>query len=346
MKIPPVTGAYVGLGEGDSSDEIAKIKARLKKKYTPARNTLDDGPVFTPAMTTEVKREQAIFQTEGKLKAGNYIPGVINLDTKYAMGYLKRPDKPKPIVFTVEGHMSNMWIGPAAAIGEEMEAEGLAVHQPIGYLNTALPFKSDTGVDELTRFLNADRLDTGYPFPETLPWYLLGFSEGSIVTGRIWLHKLRPARAGTRLAKRRDMLRRAISFGDPYREKNVCAEWVPDPPKTDTQGISEERLDDTPSWWKPHSRTGDLYSENPDNEAGLYRTSIYKIAAEGSWSGGPAGMLARIMDLLTPTDDIIPVFKAIIGGVLFLGNMGPHGMYDLDPPTDYIRQGLLLDRAA
>jgi hypothetical protein len=38
-----VAGVYVGLGEGDISPEIPKVKALLKKKFTPARNTLDDG---------------------------------------------------------------------------------------------------------------------------------------------------------------------------------------------------------------------------------------------------------------------------------------------------------------
>jgi len=70
-----IDGVYVGLGEGfppdppDSSDEIARIKAHLKRKYTPARLTLDDGPVFTPALTAEVKRIQTVFLGEGRLTA-------------------------------------------------------------------------------------------------------------------------------------------------------------------------------------------------------------------------------------------------------------------------------------
>jgi hypothetical protein len=38
-----IGGVYVGLGEGDVSPEVGKVKALLKKKFTPARNTLDDG---------------------------------------------------------------------------------------------------------------------------------------------------------------------------------------------------------------------------------------------------------------------------------------------------------------
>lgn len=335
-----VAGAYVGLGEGDVSPEIPKIKALLKRKFTPARNTLDDGDLFTAALTAEVRRVQGVYTAEGKPGAAKYILGVVNLEFKYDVGLLKRPDAPKPIIITVEGHMSDMWVGPCAYIGATLEAEGLAVHQPISYDRTRLPFNNASGVNEVLRFLNADRLDTGRPFPEDLDWYLLGFSQGAIITGKVWLDHLRGAPAGTRLAKRRDRLRRAIAFGDPYREKDVIAEWVPDPPKPGTQGISDRLMDNTPPWWKVHSRHGDLFSENPDDESGVYRTSIYKIAAENSWSGGPAGMLQRLMDLVTPTDDLIPIAKAIMGGVMFLGNAGPHGQYDLNPPLDYIRRGL------
>jgi hypothetical protein len=221
-----------------------------------------------------------------------------------------------------------------------MEAEGLAWHQPISYDRTALPFNNKSGVTEVLRYLNQDATDIGKPFPLDLDWYLIGFSQGSIITNQVYLNHLRNAPAGSRLAARRDHLKRAIAFGDPYREKNVDSGWWPDPPKKDTQGISDVRMTNTPSWWKSANRHGDLYSENPDTDAGLYRTSIYKIAAENSWSGGPAGMLMRLMDLLTPTDDIIPLFQAIIGGVMFLGNMSPHGGYNLDAPTEYIRAGL------
>lgn len=343
-----VAGAYVGLGEGippelpDSSDEIARIKAWLKPRFTPARNTLDDGPVFTPALTAEVKRIQAIRVGEGKLKPGEFIPGVINLATKYALGYLKPPvNNKRPIIFTVEGHMSSMWIGPCAFIGAQMEAEGLAWHQPISYDRTSLPFKNATGVNEVLRFYGQTTLDNGRPFPADLDHYLLGFSQGSIITNKVWMQHLKNAPAGSLLAARRDHLKRAIAFGDPWREKNVTAGWWPDEPEPGTQGISDQRMVDTPPFWKSANRKGDLYTNNPDNEVGLNRTAIYKIAAENSWSGGPAGLLQRMMDFLTPADDILPIFQAIIGGVMFLGNMDSHGGYNLDAPTDYIRQGLL-----
>lgn len=330
-----IGGVYVGLGEGDTSPEVGKIKALLKRKFTPARTTLDDGDLFTPALTAEVKRVQAIYRAEGRQGAPKYLPGIINVEFKYDVGLLTRQPGPRPIIFTVEGHMSRFDVGPCAWIASTLEQQGVCWWQPIGYNTTKLPFDNASGRNELARLIGATTLDNGRPFPAGTPWGLIGFSQGAIITNSVFLDRIRPA--GGSLHWRLDSLTRAIAFGDPYREKNADAGWWPDPPKPNTQGISDVRMTDTPHWWKSANRTGDLYTENPDDETGLYRTSIYKIAAENSWSGGPAGLLQRLLDLMTPTDDLLPVVKAILGGVMFLGNMAPHGGYDLGAPLEYMR---------
>jgi hypothetical protein len=334
-----------GLGDASAADMTVKnFKAFARRMYKSYMGDLADTNVFDQQLYDRLVMMQDKLVASNKLTPGKFLRGVLDLPTQVASGFRKAPNDPnakRPIIITVEGHMSDMWIGPCAAIGAQMEAEGLAWHQPIAYDRFSLPFKNQTGVDEVLRFLNQPATDIGKPFPDDLDWYMLGFSQGSIITNKVWMQHLKFAAPGSRLAARREHLKRAIAFGDPWREKNADAGWWPDPPKPNTQGISDERMVDTPSWWKSANRHGDLYTENTDDEAGLYKTSIYKIAAENSWSGGPAGMLMRLMDLLTPTDDIIPVFQAIIGGVLFLGNMNPHGGYNLDAPTDYIRQGLL-----
>lgn len=330
-----IGGSYVGLGEGDLSPEIAKIKALLKRKFTPARNTLDDGPLFTPALTAEVQRVQDIYTQEKKPGAPKYIRGVINVEFKYDVGLLQRPEQARPIIFTVEGHMSNPWAGPCAFVASTLEQQGVCWWQPIGYDTVKLPFNNKSGRDELKRQLRRTTLDHNRPFPAGHPWGLLGFSQGSIITNQVFLDDIRPSNG--ELHWRADSLTRAIAFGDPYREKDVDSGWWPDPPRKGTQGISDRRMTDTPYWWKSANRTGDLYTENPDDEVGLNRTAIYKIAAENSWSGGPAGLLQRVLDFVTPADDILPIAKSILGGVMFLGNMAPHGAYDLNPCIEYMR---------
>lgn len=340
-----IDGVYVGLGEGfppdapDSSDEIAKIKAHLKRKYTPARNTLDDGPVFTSALTAEVKRIQGVFLTERKLTADQVIPGVINLAFKYAVGYLNR-EVLLPLHFSIEGHLSNMWIGPAAHIGEVLAAEGRALHFPTGYDSVKLPFNNPSGVRELARRIGATVQDNGVKFPPGTPFTVSCFSQGAMVWVEFYRQYLAP---GKPLNWRLKDLRAVISIGSPYRQKGLVADWVADPPAADRQGImpADQLMTDTPWWWLELANRKDLYTDNESSgEAGLYKTSVAKIVTQNSWSGGPAGMLARILDLLTPTDDLIPVTMAIISAIGFGVNMRPHMEHDLGPAIQFTRERL------
>lgn len=126
--------------------------------------------------------------------------------------------------------MSNMFVGPAYATARALEERGLVTVQPIGYLNTALPFRSQTGIDEVVRFLCQDALDNGTPFP-------LGTSVGHVrILRRLDRHRpgafmehIRPehGRAHHRLAD----LKRVIAFGDPLRGLNRCAPGCPTRPR-------------------------------------------------------------------------------------------------------------------
>ena len=339
MRIPPVTGQYVGLGEGDVSLEIAKIKAHLKAKYTPARLTLDDGSVFTAALTAEVKREQAIFLGDGRLKpSDNVIPGVINLAFKYACGYLKK-EVLLPLCFTAEGHMSDMYVGPVAWRGERLQAENRAIWRPTGYVNNTIPFKTATGVNELARRVGQTVQDDGIKFPAGTPFVIGGFSEGGLLISKFYRDWLAP---GKPLNWRLKDLRGVVAAGNAYREKGVVAEWIPDGPAPDRQGLSNERFVNTPTHlWKEVARAGDLYTDNQSSgDTALFKTMCYLLIAEGSFSGGAAGFLARVYDLLSPADDLIPVAMAIFDGMRFVGNMSPHGIYDMNPALDFFRRQL------
>lgn len=330
-------GQYVGLGLGDQSEEIGKIKAHMRRKYTPARLALDEGPLFTAAMDAEVRREQAIFLADGRLTLDKYVPGVINLAMKYAMGYLSR-DKILPLYFSAEGHMSDMNVGPVAWVGDVLRHEGRALHFPTFYTNNAIPFKTQTGVNEMARRIGQTTQDNGVKFPAGTPFTLGGFSEGAMVVYGVYIQFLAP---GKPLNWRLKDLRGVLSAGSPHREKGVVAEWIPDPPAPDRQGLSDERMVNTPLWWKEIARHGDLYTDNESSgDRALYKTMCYKIIAKGSFSGGSAGFLARVMDLLSPADDLIPVALAIYDGMRFVTNMGPHGIYNMDPAVQFLRERL------
>lgn len=338
-----ILGQYVGLGEGDSSDEIAKIKTFMKRKYTPARTTLDDGPLFTPAMTAEVRREQDVFVGNGTLKASDRVPGIINLAFKYAVGYLSK-EKMLPLYFSTEGHMSDMWFGPVAWIGSVLEAEGRALHFPTSYNRTKLPFDNKSGVLELARRVGATVQDNGVKFPAGTPWIGGAFSQGSMIWCDFYKQYLLP---GKPLNWRLKDLRAAIVCGNPDREKGKVASWITDPPAADHQGIMDtaDRMGGewpTPWWWLEIARAGDAYTDNESTgERGLNKTAIAKIITENKWSGGPAGLLARLGDLVTgPMDDLVPIALSLYDMIRFAGNMSVHGTYDLDPAVQFCRERL------
>lgn len=324
-----IGGMYVGLGLGDSSDEIAKIKVFMRKKFSYAVS-LDTTPVFGTNTQAVVADMQQRYLKAGKLAAGSFISGVINLETKYVMGYAVRPSKAKPVVFTVEGHMSSMWEGPCAFTAQTLEQQGVAKWQPVGYNNTVLPFDNASGINELCRLLDDKIL-----LPPGTPWGGLFFSQGGIVGCETFIKHIFPVEG--KLHWRLKDCRGVIAFGNPYRENGVVAPWVPDPPKPGTQGISNVRMSYTPSWWREVSRTGDLYAENEVSTAGRDKTAVY-MAVQNQWSGSPEALVSRLTGIMgQPALEFVPLVQAVLSGAMFIGNMAPHGAYDLAPCVEFMR---------
>lgn len=329
-------GQWVGLGLGDSSPEIRKIKDYMRRMYRSYAGQLADTELYDQQMVNVVLIMQGKLRDSGKLPADR-VNGIIGASTKYAMGYLKK-DVILPLYFSAEGHLSDMWVGPVSWVGQVLHAEGRALHFPTFYNNTSIPFKTNTGVVELARRVGQTVQDNGVKFPAGTPWGMGGFSEGALLVSKFYLKYLQP---GQPLNWRLKDLRGVLAAGNAYREKGVCAEWIPDPPAPDHQGLSDVRLQNTPWWWKEIARKGDLYTDNQSSgDRALFKTSIYKIIAEGSFSGGPAGFLARVIDLLSPADDLIPLAMSIFDAMRFGVNMSPHGIYPMDPAVQFMRERL------
>ena len=321
-----VNGAWVGYGPGDEFPKVAEYKAFLKKKFTWVRlSPLDDSPIYDAKLTAVVSELQRRY--------GLPVTGITDYATQLKCGFIAPPaPKVKPVLFTIEGHMSNMWFGPCADTARILEQEGICRWQPIGYNNTVLPFDNKSGRDELRRLLSDKKL-----LPPGTPWGMAIFSQGGIVGTSTFLEMQKPSDP---LNWRMKDWRGTLAFGNPYREKDVVAEWVSDPPRHGTQGISNVRMSQTPQWWQEVSRTGDLYAENEDNDAGEFKTAIY-MAVQNQWSGDPNSLLNQLMELSSqPIVEALPLIQAITSGVMFLGNMAPHGGYDLGPCIDYMRSRL------
>lgn len=333
---------YVGLGEGDRSPEIVKLKALLKRKFTPARNTLDDGDLFTPELTAEVRRIQGIYTAEGKPGAPHYIPGVVNLEFKYDVGLLKRPDPVKPIVFTVEGHMSNMFIGPCAQTASQLEQQGVCHWKPVGdWDTTALPFKNATGVEALYRQLSSQWIegppvDPNNPdgpkvmwwFGPEVSWGGIAFSQGAMIFCEfMWKYVLPPSAP---LHYRLKTFRRGLMFGNPRRAKDAVCAWAQSPPDPGTHGIMDrlfnadaEGIGDR---WAEHPNDDDMFAEVGDDSAGKDQTAIAKIITENSWTGGPLSLFSRVLALFgNPLGEGFAAVKAAFDAIMFLAaNPNPH----------------------
>lgn len=245
------------------------------------------------------------------------------------------------LMFTVEGHMSDMFVGPCAFVASALEGEGRVVWRPTGYNNTALPFDNKSGVDELVNRIDTKLFDDSTPFPVGTPWNLAGFSQGAMIVCEVMEKHVLPETG--RLHYRLKDFRKGIAFGNPYRLINQCASWVPDPPQPNTQGIMDWHFDflkypELSGKWQEHARTRDWYAENRLDEAGLNMTAIAKIITQSSWTGGAASIVARIMDLfINPFDGLIDIVWAIVRTFQGIAHLDVHGTYDLNPVLDWFR---------
>lgn len=355
-----INGTWIGWGIGDWSHNpggsdrdptVRKFRGFARRMYRSYMGHLADNNKFDQELLDAVMQMQDKLVAGGKLVPGNFIRGVLDLETQYASGFRKRPaSNLRPFIFTTEGHMSNMWHGPAAYTARAVEEQQLCWWHPNGYDSNKIPFNNKSGIDNLVRMVSSLELpgpnNEKRPFPRGTNWGGIGFSQGDIIWSEFLLQHVIPSN-GT-LHWRYPDLKRSMGMGAPYREIDQCADWVPDKPKPGTRGISDKWLETTKiklpngammsTIHREVARTKDIYTENETNERGLNKTAIYKIVSENSWSGGPAGMLSRVVDLFTnPFDGMYDIILSIMDGAMFVPNMGPHGLYDLGPCIEWMK---------
>lgn len=328
-----VGGVWVGWGLGDNSTgdfTVRNAKAFMRKKFPSYAGGLADTNAFDQQMLDAVWEMQRRYFESGRLHAPT---GILDLDTQVVMGFKKAAPPVRPVLFTVEGHMSDMFQGPCAETARILESEGVCRWQPVGYNNTALPFDNASGQNELRRLLSDTVL-----LPPGTPWGMAIFSQGGIVGSKFFLEDVRPESGA--LHWRFKDFRGCLAHGNPYRENSVIADWVPDPPRPNTQGISDVRMTNTPANWKEVARHGDLYAENTVDDAGEDKTAVYKIV-QNQWWGGPDSIFMQVFEIVQrPAQEVIAMIQAITSGVMFLANMTPHGGYDLGPGIEFMRSRL------
>ncbi|OBF14378.1 hypothetical protein [Mycolicibacterium conceptionense] len=335
-----IGGDYVGLGLGDSSDEVRKIKAFMRRKFSYAAS-LADTELYDEAMTAVVAEMQTRYNMAGQLASGLYISGVINAETKYVMGYLKRPvvDN-RPLLITVCGTGVPWWVGPDADTARALESDYF--WQPVGYPAAPFPMgKSITAaIDEC--HVQFNRTDIGFQHRERIETHglaLAGYSQGAVAISELWENHIKPEGGTLHWAK--PYLTKAVTWGNPNREKGkVYPDFGGSPMASLTsQGVSSTGMRDTPDWWRNYAHTGDLYACAEPGDAQQDKNAIWAIVRDLNVFTGPDSLLAQVIELAEmPIPRTIAAFKALIdAGMFFAKQTGPHVDYNPQPAIDYLR---------
>lgn len=338
-----IGGQFVGWGLGDSHEEIRALKAFMRKKFSYARN-LADTTLYDESMVTAVADMQARYNTGyGQLATGKYTPGILNYETKVVMGFVARPPRParldeRPVLFTVCGTGVPWWVGPDADTARAVEYKYR--WQPIGYPATAIPMGKSiqAGKDELENQFHIHR--------EQVVAYgaaLLGYSQGAIVVSELFEEQIRPI--GGRLRWAYLHLTKACTWGNPSREKGKVWPDAGGPPASPhTQGVVENRMIDTPDWWRDYAHRGDLYTDSPADQSGENRTAIWKLIRDGDFTRGPDSLLRQVLEVTGAVRDgsriveITGMVKAMMDALVFFGKKTvPHTSYSTAEAIAYLK---------
>jgi hypothetical protein len=362
-------GKWVGWGLGDVDPKVAQIQTFLATHFKAyAGNLVATGTydAATAAVVSEMQR-----------RYGLPVTGIFDYASQLKSHFIKPIPKPRVPFFTVEGHMSDMWVGPAAGTAEALEQESLVTHLPTGYNNGALPFDNASGVNELDNRVNQFA-------PPGTKIVVAGFSQGMIVVSDWLIDRV----IGS--PRENDILG-VLAYGNPCRQKGSVAPWSRaqgGPPQN--SGLDPLKRIDllglNPKFpIMDVYRKGDIFADNEPTSAALrtvlsqnsgllgsltgllggtaanpllgvlgavtnpsregdIKASIYQAVARSDFFSNQFSILADIANLFTaPFDEVWGIFQAIVSGIGFIAQTGtnPHySPFNLDGGINWVR-GLL-----
>lgn len=330
---------WIGWQPGMTGVPVQKAKQLLKKKFSYAQ-ALDDTPFFGWDL------QQVLARYQGAKNASAYTPklrtdGILDYQTQVALGMLAKPaPKVAGTLFTVHGTGQADPMGPGYPADVARAVADVWHWQPIGNYPAAV-FPMGPSVDQGRAELKVQIRN----HPGKIA--LAGYSQGAIVTSMVFKYDI--ADPNGDLHDRLGDVVAAVSWGNPCRELHVAhgnryAGW----PVPEGRGISDDRLENTPSWWFDfaHGANGrdgrDIYTDTPDDDAGEDMTAIYKIVQNVSGFVGPNSLLKKLMAMRQhPFTEIPAAFQAIYFGGQFVTTQPfatfPHCNYDLSPAINYLR---------
>lgn len=313
-----IAGVWVGWGLGDDAPKVAEIKNFLRRKFSYAKH-LDTTTLYDEALTAVVMDMQGRYGIE--------VTGVMNYATQVRCGFLTPAPEVKPMLFTVCGTGVPWWVGPDADVARAVEHRYR--WQPIGYRAAPFPMWPSIveGRAELIRQINL--------FPGDIN--LVGYSQGAVITSLVWKYDiLSPSGV---LHHRLNDVKKAVTFGSPMRELGrVWTDGAGEPARADCAGIGEDRLEDTPDWWRDYARKADLYTDCEMDDEGEYKRAICKIVMGHNVFTGSDSILAQLIELgMKPLSEGIAMMKALIDAGTFFGTQTrAHVTYNPRPAIDYL----------
>lgn len=336
-----LAGAWVGLGLGDASDEVGRIRDFMRRKFRsyagnlPDTRTRDGVPLFDGPMTEATLTMQRAYVAQGKLKP-EFANGAIGATTKVVMGYLPATSIDiRPMLFTVSGTGVPWWIGPDADTARTVEDR--YKWQPIGYPAAAFP---------MGRSINAGKAELRNQFAihraqvERNGAALAIYSQGAVIGSEVWEQDIKPPSGSLHWAF--PHMRKAVTWGNPSRETGKA--W-PDPgapiAPAHTGGVAHpsERMKETPAWWRNYAHKGDLYTTGTNDAAGQDKTAIWRIIRGENFFVGPDTLLEQFLEVAQePIPNAIGAFKAMLdAGMFFAKGTSDHINYNVKPAIEYLR---------
>lgn len=339
-----IGGKWVGLGLGDASIEVGRIREFMRRKFhgyagnLPDTRTPSGVPLFDVPLAEATITMQRAYADQGKLSP-DLVNGYIGASTKVVMGYLSAtPVDIRPMLFTVCGTGVPWWIGPDADVARAVE--GQYKWQPIGYAAAAFPMgrSIEAGKAELHNQFTIHRAQV-----ERCGAAMAIYSQGGCVGSEVWQEDIKPK--GGSLHWVMPHLKRVVTFGNPHREKGHV--WSDHSGVTvappNTSGVTGTLMVDTPDWWRDYAHQGDLYTAGwtGNNAASQDKTAIWQIIRGSDVFSGPDSLLAQFLELaVEPLPGAIGAFTAMFSALSFFGSgTRDHTNYATGPAIEFLRHG-------
>jgi hypothetical protein len=235
---------------------------------------------------------------------------------------------PRKVVFTIAGHLGELYGGPAYFTARVLEDQKRVKVQPIGYDWQKIPFNNAHGEQRLGEAIH----DPGILPPGT-EWAMNSHSQGSVIECDFYEKFIEPNRDRWPYSHYRG----GVRFGNPRRPRDVVAPWVADPPPRGTEGLDPYPLKHATPGVMEVSRDGDLYANKTPGLAGDYKEAVYQLVCRGKFMGANslgAELSELAMQFGNPVE-IFALFQAIISGVTGLITLREHGEFDLRPAIEH-----------